>query len=330
MAEILVSTNEQNQPSQIYRAILKLLANKLLQENCVIFLGAGASVDPSKPHLLSAKELSKEMADECNLEWHEYIPLSTIAFYYESFSFRELLNEFLKTKISGSELGFKIEPSTAINILIDIISILEEKNKRILVVTTNYDQQFEYSYKNAFGEFPEIVIYNGGLDPNRNDKEQYHIGLDDQYTNLPEGWAPQKKTCLYKMHGCISHAKGQNLVVTEEDYINFLTTAMGQDNGKKMLRYVTGKMGLSHILFVGHSLSDWNLRVIYKALKESMNMTSYAVQRHDRPPEDQQDSARWNAVVGFWEDKDVRIFNADASVFMEHLLMLVREVAPQY
>ncbi len=74
MAEIkrTVDDNEKNL-SGIYHRTLKILSEKLLQEKCLIFLGAGASKDSNKPDLPSAEELSEEMAKECGLKWHKFI-----------------------------------------------------------------------------------------------------------------------------------------------------------------------------------------------------------------------------------------------------------------
>jgi hypothetical protein len=322
MSEIIRSVDQGNQPSKIYRTTLELLADKLLQEKCMIFLGAGASFDHNKPGLPTGSELSKDMSEACGLEWHEYIPLSTIGFYYESFSSREILNKFIKGKIDNP----KIQPSTTIEHLIKIIKILEEKNKRTLVMSTNYDRHFELAYKNEFGCEPEVVIYNGGIDPKEHRNKKLHVGLGD-FEECPMRWVPQKNTCLYKMHGCISKPEGQNLVITEEDYINFLSNALSSDEKKKLLNYITGEISLKTILFVGYSLSDWNFRVIYKAVKEGINMESYAVQFFDASKSSEEAKKRWKIMTGFWEDKRVIIINTDASDFMGDLFLITREIA---
>ncbi|HKQ76691.1 MAG TPA: hypothetical protein VJ810_23555 [Blastocatellia bacterium] len=72
----------------------------------------------------TAKDISKELADKCELEWHEYIPLSTIAFYYEFCYSRDNLNLNLKRKFDNPA----IEPSTCVKRLVDIIRVLEENN----------------------------------------------------------------------------------------------------------------------------------------------------------------------------------------------------------
>src|SRR5215469_7058181 len=123
-------------PTSLYQAKLKNIALSALAERCMFFLGAGASAGPKpslptaselsaemakqckldtcflsagtsgelKPSLPTPNELSAEMAKQCRLEWYDYIPLSTIAFYFESYFTREVLNDFLKQQIGNDAI----------------------------------------------------------------------------------------------------------------------------------------------------------------------------------------------------------------------------------
>lgn len=319
MSEITRTLDEQKKPADRYLTTLEELAEALREERCLIFLGAGASISQDDPDLPTANELSKTLAKKCHLEWHEYIPLSTIAFYYEFFRSRDSLNSFLKKEIDNPN----IQPTSTIEHLIQIIKVLENKNKKIFVVTTNYDQHFERAYEKEFKRRPGVIIYSGGRDPN--DKSaKLHQGLDKDQ----EFWLPQKPTYLYKMHGCISQATEQNLVITEEDYINFLTNALSYDENKRILHYLRGQIALSSILFVGYSLSDWNFRVIFKATAEGKGTKSFAVQYHKPPnndPASQLKETQWEALKEFWNKKDVKILNVDASFFMGDLQKILED-----
>jgi len=308
-----------------YRAQLETLATDLLKGECLIFLGAGASVDrASTEDLPTGEELSKILAEKCNLEWHRYVPLSTTAFYYEFFFTRRKLNALLKAQIEKPG----IEPSRTIRTLVEIVEMLEQRNQPVFVVTTNYDRHFETAYRERLGRESHVVIYRGAEDPNHL-KAKLHEGLNFD----PEYWYPTGPgTHLYKMHGCISQvnpgADEHSLVITEEDYINFLANAMSDDQNKRLANFVRGRIALSTILFVGYSLSDWNFRVIFKATAERVQQrTSYAVQ-YFSPPDDpkarEREEDRWQASVGFWSRKNVEIINADAAAFMSHLLDAVR------
>ena len=70
------------------------ILRQLLAGKCVFFLGAGASIDDTQPSLPTARDLSIKLASKCLLGWHDYIPLSTVAFSYESYFPRDGLNDF--------------------------------------------------------------------------------------------------------------------------------------------------------------------------------------------------------------------------------------------
>ena len=315
MAQIKRTTDESGSPTWRYAAALEHLAKQILSGKCLAFLGAGASVDPTKEDLPTAVELSKSLAERCRLEWHEYIPLSTVAFYYEFFFARDSLNGLLKETIAAPT----ITPSRTLEKLVEVLELVEQRNQSTTIVTTNYDMHFETAYRQRLDRDPEVIIYHGAQDPNQKGIK-LHLDVED-----PEFWAPSGLTALYKMHGCISRATGQNLVITEEDYINFLTNALGSDPNKRLLHYVRGRMALSTILFVGYSLSDWNFRVIFKATAEGRGTRSYAVQYSSSEDEMSDfDRTRWNALVEFWAHREVDIINVDGAQFMEDLLDAAR------
>ncbi len=318
MALVSRMIDENGQPKYVYKSTLERLASHLLKGKCLPFLGAGASADPNKPDLPTAARLSELLARKCDLRWHEYIPLSTIAFYFEFFFARDDLNDFLANQIGKSI----IEPSESIEKLVEIITVVEERRGPLLVVTTNYDQHFEKTYEAATGRLPEVIVYKGGHNPNDR-MAKLHAKAD-------EWWDVGDRSALYKMHGCISDPSGQNLVVTEEDYVNFLTNALSEDEKKRVLHRVRGKIARGTILFVGYSLADWNFRVIFKATaerEEARTTKSYAVQYNPKAESEMTDleRTRRDALVEFWGKKNVDIINVDGAQFMGDLLVAVRK-----
>lgn len=298
------------------RALLETLAGKLDRGTCLIFLGAGVAVDRAVPGLPTGNELSQVLATKCELEWHDYVPLSTTAFYYEFFYTREGLNDF----VLGKLLDPSVQPSRTVRKLVEIAELLEQRGREVFIVTTNYDRQFEEAYRSRTGRYPEVIIYRGAEDPNRD--VELHRGPEGFD---PEFWRPtEARTYLYKMHGCISIPHGQGLVITEEDYINFLSNAQSENPKKRLAHEVRGRMA-STILFLGYSLADWNFRVIFKATaerKRADQKESVAV-RYFQPPiepaEAERERQRWEAAVDFWLRKKVRIVNRDAFEFLNDL-----------
>lgn len=323
VSETRATRDERGNPTRRYGGALEDLAETLADGKVLFFLGAGAAIDPRQRDLPSGTELAKLMAEKSGLQWHEAIPLSTIAFYYESFFKRRGLNRLLREKIDDPN----VKPSRTIELLVDIIQQLEKREKQVLVVTTNYDRQFEVAYKAQLQREPGVIIYNGGVDANAMNVD-LHAGLGDIPANE---WIPKEhRTYLYKMHGCISNpgddkaqAGGRNLVITEEDYVNFLTNSMSADPRKRLLQHVLSQIAESTILFVGYSLSDWNFRVVFKASAERYRIDRFAVQLFDHKSASSEEEDRWQSIVDFWSEKDVDIINTEADAFLEDLLKLM-------
>lgn len=312
-------------PASFYQAKLKSIARNILADKCMFFLGAGASLGP-KPSLPAAASLSREMAGECQLDWYDYIPLSTIAFYYESYFARDELNEFLVNRLRRPE----IPPSPTMYKLIELLGLMETRGKTTFTITTNYDEKFERAYRETFNNRePETVIYQGAHDPHDRDAK-LNLTPSGPLQRDALSWKPEQPTVLYKMHGCISKPQGKGLVITEEDYINFLTNALNEDDhDKTLLNYIKSEFGYRTILFVGYSLSDWNFRAIFKATVEKhkdRDFRSYAVQFRDpAQPMSALEKVRWESEANFWNEKKVDILMADAHEFMKDLLKVVRE-----
>jgi hypothetical protein len=240
------------------------------------------------------------------------------------------LNSFLVDRIGDP----KIKPSRTIQTLIEVIASLERRGKTTLVVTTNYDQMFEAAYEKRFKRKPEVVIYKGAWNPNDRQK-LLNCAPDGELRSLAQFWCPSpgKRTVLYKMHGCISQPQRQGLVITEEDYINFLANALNEhDADKTILNYVRGEFTMRTILFIGYSMADWNFRAIFKATVESRldkkENRSYAVQfRNPQREESKLERARWDSVAEFWNEKKVDIISLTASEFMADLLDKINKQA---
>jgi hypothetical protein len=298
---------------------LKALSNSLRAGKCLIFLGAGAAVDTTRTDLPTGSELSEKLARECQLEWHRYVSLSTTAFYYESFFTRSGLHEFLRREIDRDD----IEPSATIQAVVELVDLLEKQGKQMLVVTTNYDRMFERAYERRTGRKPHVITYRGANDPY--ESADLHVGFAEG-EEAQYWYPPGPGTYLYKMHGCITDLAGDKprLVITEEDYVNFLTNALSDDPKRRLLPWICGRFAMYTNLFIGYGLSDWNFRVIFKATAErSRGSTSYAIQFFR--PESEAENERWNAAAEFWGSKKVTVINQDGSRFMRELLRRVRE-----
>jgi SIR2-like domain len=167
-----------------------------------------------------------------------------------------------------------------------------------LIITTNYDNLMEC----AFGDRPHRVVVQpvDGFDGDTS----FRLSQE-----LPENDDP----ILYKIHGSFRSPNGDppsEVVVTEEDYIRFLTVVRQEERGMPI--YIQGLIGQSTLLFFGYSLEDWDFRTIFRALVETRRPMernrAFAFQKD--PPD------FW---VRYWDRKDVTIYNVDLYEFAEEL-----------
>jgi hypothetical protein len=350
----LINREENGVQTEEYGRAIGKLAQKLREGNCLIFLGAGASLEdprnpgaaassgdqpdpPSgiaavnpKPHLVDdadqvppslpdGKTLARELLAECGLS--DPMTLQQAASHYEFFYGRDELNKELVKRVGNPA----IPPSRSIHQLVDFLHSQCTPDVKTVAITTNYDRQFELAYKAKFGEEPKIIIYKGATVPNQ--PGSLNFFLSPEHDDDGPYWQPKEGGSLYKLHGCITQTRDRGLVVTEEDYINFLANAMGGQpvEDKGILNAIKGKLENSTVLFLGYSLSDWNFQVLYKVTAERRKKLSksYAVQFRDpSKPESSGTRAYWQKMSIYWgqEKRDVEIINARASEFTWDLL----------
>ena len=164
-----------------------------------------------------------------------------------------------------------------------------------LIITTNYDHLMERALDNHGREYKVVVQPKKGFD------------LED-HTRLSDELLDWHGLVLYKLHGTFSEPDG--IIVTEEDYIEFLTVAGSKERGVPKLIQSTLKDSM--LLFLGYGLQDWDFRTIYKALIEKLgrheSRRSYAIQSSPSP--------FW---FRFWLTKRVEIFDFDLYAFVAQL-----------
>lgn len=137
-----------------------------------------------------------------------------------------------------------------------------------LIVTTNYDDLMEVALA-AAGEPYDVIAYiaegpdegrfglwtpDGSLEP-----------IADARTNID--FDPDRRTVVLKIHGFVDrrHSGDDNedsYVITEDHYIEYLTR---MDLDDLIPVKILERLRNCHFLFLGYSLTDWNLRaILYK------------------------------------------------------------------
>lgn len=237
----------------------------------VPFLGAGASLvgrasseswNPSRPTFLpSGRELSQCLASETSFpsnEPRDREDLAKVSSYYADVNGRRTLRERLRDVLVHDF------PHGALH------EFLAAVPTPLVIVTTNYDTLVEQAFL-ARGKPYDLVIYPADRKDFANAVLWWPHGAPEPLDEAPNDLDIDlsKTTVIYKMHGTIHREvdKWDNFVITEEDYIEFLS--------RMTANTAVPSLFLQHFrersfLFLGYGLGDWNLRVILKNLTKSL------------------------------------------------------------
>jgi len=248
--------------------IPKALFDAVKNGKCILFLGAGVHAPPPEKSAdatasgqppLSAG-LSQQLADECIADLEAWEPnedlrkkkreylvncrgvLQRTSWYYQSFpphSRRDLVDKIKEV------IGQNNQPSA-------LVRALAEIDFR-LVITTNYDQLFEAALRH-FNKVPAIRIYDPkGREPTKD------------FRGDPDPTQPW----FFKIHGCISEP--DSLVITDEDYIHWVMRLGDSEDFHPAPQNIRSKFKEWATLFVGYSLLDLNLRLLFRTLRRRLD-----------------------------------------------------------
>ena len=148
----------------------------------------------------------------------------------------------------------------------DIHKYLAEIPTPLLIVTTNYDDLTERAFAAAGREY-DLVVHANDSQEVAGSVLWWKAGATD-----PEPIPPvklfidlKKTTVIYKMHGTVDRkSKWDNYVITEDDYVDFLSRMTGQTAVPALFMKAFRDR---HFLFLGYGLRDWNLRVVLRNLR---------------------------------------------------------------
>jgi hypothetical protein len=177
-----------------------------------------------------------------------------------------------------------------------------------LILTTNYDDLMERALQEA-GQSYDVVSYVADGEQRGKfvhwppaDGESAHEPVVIDRPNEYRGLALDERPVVLKIHGAIDRTsvdgERDSFVITEDHYIDYLTRT---DLANLIPVTLVAKLKRSHFLFLGYSLSDWNLRVILHRIwgEQKLSWKSWAVQLNPEPIE-----------LEFWDQRGVDIVNA--------------------
>jgi hypothetical protein len=155
-----------------------------------------------------------------------------------------------------------------------------------VLLTTNFDTLLEQAIQQTEGVPPDAII------------EDAHIGLIDE----------ARRTTVAKLHGCVSLMS--SIVLTRDDYEVYL------ERHPAMVAYVQALLATRTFLFVGYSLTDPDLRLIYSAIRRALG-------RHKRKAYLLDAGAKAPQLVAYWRERGLEIVLFDAyeeiPVFVDQL-----------
>jgi hypothetical protein len=228
-------------------ALLDHIADVVRKGECILFLGAGAHYPPPASSAYVYREehrpplgtaLSELLARNCN--FGKLLPdesptnLQRVSLCYElEHSRRRLVDDVRSAVHTGKQ------PSSALRALAEM--------NFPLVVTTNYDQLFERALRDA-GKEPRLSVYTPELEATED-------------PGVPTVDSP----IVFKIHGDIGHS--ESLVITDEDYIQFVLRMSSKDPYDPVPLTFKYYFKVWTTLFVGYSLLDYNLRLLFKTLR---------------------------------------------------------------
>jgi len=251
------------------------IVEKVESGQCILFLGAMASA-PSPPEETrfqykkappGGEELALRLVERCGYKGKDKTNLQRVSLYYELiYGNRELLENAIREIITkDKDTGEEFMPSPALHVLAAL--------PFPIVITTNYDRLFDIALfrantRDGRPKQPIKIIYNPEL---------------KSEPKVPPADFGENKPILVKLHGDIDEPG--SIVITEEDYIRFIQK-MSIRVYHPLHEHMLARLASWPMLFIGYSLEDYNLRLLFKNLElivEEHLKLSYSV---DPEPDD--------------------------------------------
>ncbi len=324
-----------------FDAVVKAICDRRV----IPFLGAGASVcerppgvqwTPTESRILpNAKELTGHLASRFNYPKKELKELARVSQYAAITEGLGPLYEELQQIFNKD-----YQPTSLHHFLAALPAFFREKKiptsknqlrQRIVIVTTNYDDLLERAFDEAGEPYHKLVYMADAARYANNeagpgsflhwtpDGELSSIEKPNEYVGIEDYKGQQKieqhPAVIVKIHGAVERDTPRNLydqsasyVITEDHYIDYLTRTT--DIATLLPQSTVAALRNSHFLFLGYSLRDWNLRVIWRRIwrDQQLNYKSWAVQVEPGILDEL-----------YWAKQDVDIFNMELADYVRAL-----------
>jgi SIR2-like domain len=226
----------------------KSLVSAVRGGRCLPFLGAGVNA----PFMPLGAELASELAQEVGYPFDDRSNLARVAQFAASRWGAIAVKEEISARLDRRQLEALATGG---------IPLAVRRLARIaapIYLTTNYDRLLFHALVDL--GFDPIETY-----PMWSQRLRALSGVPD----FPALDTPGRPIIFY-LHGTTTNP--ESLVLTEDDYINFMVTLASESHGEGpsfdsvVPRTLRRRLALHTLLFVGYSLEDWNFRVMMRQL----------------------------------------------------------------
>jgi hypothetical protein len=301
----------------------------LVEDNLVLFLGsrmtAGRVSAPEGPASLpDSEELAAALAKRFSIK-QAGLDLPEIAQYvYVTEGGSDLYRAVRKL------LPADCEPGPVYRFLARLPATLEElghEKRYPLIVSTNFDTALEQAFDDEVEPYDLVVYMASGSDKGKfvhfpDEGAPTPIVIPNKYSGFPIGLDYDlERTVIVKIHGAVDgnvddYRWKENYVLTEDQYIGYLS---GSPIESFVPVQVLDKLRVSHCLFLGYTVRDWNLRVFLKRIWEGrLDAKSWAVEPDPGVPE-----------KDLWDHANVRLYAADLADYVDLLHERLTEHTPE-
>ncbi len=218
----------------------------IAKDKCTPFIGAGASAE----HLPVAGDLAAVLAKDSGFPFDNNRDLARVTQFA---AVREGSRQYIKQRLADEMFA---------NVSLPDFRAPDEPHALLadlhlpVYITTNYDDLMYEALKDR-GRAPLRAICPW-YTMNRTEIEQATALFREAAGYNPDSNRP----IIYHLHG--HHDTPESLVLTEDDYIDFLVRISADP--ELLPAIIQKSLSSKMLLFVGYSLQDWTFRVIFAGL----------------------------------------------------------------
>ena len=240
---------------------LERLAELISAGRCILFLGAGVHYPPPKdsPYLYPESErpplgstFSEHLAAQTGF---------TARFPNESTNNLQRVSQDYECRLQRTALVKELKKAVYADKRPSPVVRALARLSFPVVITTNYDQLFEKALKEV-GKDPILSVFK---------KNETVEEMTDEYPHDEELTA--QRPFVFKIHGDID--KPDSLVITDEDYIQFVLRMSDKQDFHPVPETIRYYLKKWPTLFIGYSLKDYNLRLLFKTLRWKLDKAKF-------------------------------------------------------